>query len=244
MSDARRNRENLYLVDETAIERRHDEFVVSSLPLQKHVTMINESLDCLDRALRAHNHRSTDELVVFRLAARCFNTGAAAVRLARMGYYNQCLSLVRDLMEVTLLLDLFKRVPPAISEWTQLSESDRTKKFSAFQVRMRLEDKETREGKAPVNRKRTYQRFCTYGTHASPESFVLISPDMMTQIGPFPDEVRLKTMIEEIVRHLAFAVIVFLSHLDNKTHGVMELKAEFYDRADIWANEFIRGNPP
>ncbi|WP_367718309.1 hypothetical protein AB2N04_08390 [Nitratireductor sp. GISD-1A_MAKvit] len=244
MSGGQRNRSSLYLVDETAIEQRHDEIILSSLALQKHVAMINASLDCLDRALRTYDHRSTDELIVLRLAARCFNSGAAALRLARMGYYNQCLSLVRDLLEVTLLLDLFERDASTISEWTRASEAERSSKFSPFQVRMRLEDIEKRIGKAPLNRKPTYQTFCTYGTHASPESFVLISPDMMTKIGPFPDEGRLKAMIEEIVQHLTFAVIVFLSHLDKEHHAAVELRVEYYDRADIWANEFIRGKQP
>lgn len=239
MSGGQRNRSNLYLVDETAIEHRQDEFILSSPVLQKHVAMINENLNCIERALRTYDHRSTDELIVLRLAARCFNSGAAALRLARMGYYNQCLSLVRDLMEVTLLLDLFERDPATISEWTNASEDGRFKKFSPIKVRLRLEEIEKQSGKTPLNRQPTYQRFCTYGTHASPESFVLISPDTMTKIGPFPDEDRLKVMIEEIVQHLTFAVIVFLSHLDD----AVELRGQFYDRADIWANEFIRGKP-
>jgi hypothetical protein len=243
VSNEQRNRSNLYLVDETAIELHHDEFILSSPALQKHVAMINQSLNCLDSALRTHKHRSTDELMILRLAARCFNSGAAALRLARMGYYNQCLSLVRDLMEVTLLLDLFERDPSTISEWAKTSEHSRFKKFSPLKVRLRLEEIDKQGGRPPLNRKPTYQRFCTYGTHASPESFVLISPDMMTKIGPFPDEGRLRAMIEEIVQHLTFAVIVFLSHLDEENDDAVELRAQFYDRADIWANEFIRGKP-
>lgn len=236
-------RANLYLVDETKIEQCHDEFIFASSALQKHVSMINSSLNCIDTALRTYDHRSRDELMVLRLAARCFNSGAAALRLARMGYYNQCLSLVRDLMEVTLLLDLFERDPSANSEWTEASEDNRLKKFSAIKVRLRLEELEKQGGKTPLNRQSTYRRFCTYGTHASPESFVLISPDMMTKIGPFPDEGRLKAMIEEIVQHLTFAVIVFLSHLDEKNDAAVGLRVGFYDRADIWANEFLRGQP-
>jgi hypothetical protein len=243
MSGRQSNRTNLYLVDESPIEHRHDQFILASSVLQKHVSMINLNIDCLDKALRIYEHRSTDELMVFRLAGRCLNSGAAALRLARMGYYNQCLSLVRDLMEVTLLLDLFERDPTTISEWTKAPEVERSKTFSAFQVRIRLEQIEELQGKAHLNRKPTYQRFCTYGTHASPESFVLISPDMMTKIGPFPDEGRLKAMIEEIVQHLTFAVIVFLSHLDEGNDDAVELRVKFYDQADIWANEFIRGTP-
>jgi hypothetical protein len=235
-----RSRASLYLVDEAAIEQRHDEFILSSPVLQKHVAMTNANLDCLDRALRTYSHRSIDELMVLRLAARCFNSGAAALRLARMGYYNQCLSLVRDLMEVTLLLDLFNRDPSTISEWTNASENGRLKKFSPVKVRLRLEDIEKKQGKPPLNRQPAYQRFCTYGAHASPESFRLISPDMQTKIGPFPDEGRLKAMIEEIVQHLTFAVIVFLSHLDEENDDAVELRARFYDCANRWADEFVR----
>lgn len=244
MSGGQGNQSTLYLVDETAIEQKNDMFILLSTELQKHVKMINENFNYLERAIRTYNSRSNDDkIMVFRLAARCFNSGAAALRLARMGYYNQCLSLVRDLMEVTLLLDLFKREPSTISEWTNASERDRFRNFSPFNVRRRLEDFEKRSGITPFNRQHTYQIFCTYGTHASPESFVLISPDMMTRVGPFPDEGRLKAMIEEIVHHLTFAVIVFLSHLDENNDATVELMGEFYDCADIWANEFIRRKP-
>jgi hypothetical protein len=235
---------SLYLLDETAIEQEHDAAILADPVLQKHVKMINLNLDFIDQVLRAHTHSSTDELIVHRLTVRCFNSGAAALRLARMGYYNQCLSLIRDIMEVTLLLDLFRRDPATIKEWTTASADERNRKFGAYQVRMRLEEIEKKDGKTPLNRSQTYKRFCTYGTHASPESFVLISPNAMTQIGPFPDAGRLKAMIEEIVQHLTFATTVFIDHIESDDLNVLSLQAEFYDRAEDWANEFIRRKVP
>lgn len=202
---------SLYLVDETAIEQQHEAAILADPVLQKHVNMINLNLDFIDQLLRAYIHRSTDELMVQRLAVRCFNSGAAALRLARMGYYNQCLSLVRDIMEITLLLDLFKRDPASIKEWITLSPKERNRKFGACHVRMRLEEIDKKGEKTPRSLEQTYKQFCTYGTHASPESFVLISPNEMTQIGPFPDINRLKAMIEEIVRHLTLATNVFIT---------------------------------
>jgi hypothetical protein len=80
-----------------------------------------------------------------------------------------------------------------------------------------------------VDREKTYKRFCTYGTHASPESFVLISPNAMTQIGPFPDVGRLTAMVEEIVQHLNFATIVFANHIPNDDASVLDVKASFYE---------------
>jgi hypothetical protein len=240
MSSDKSGARDLYLMDESAIEEQNDAAVLADPVLQKHIRMINLNLDFIDQVLRTHTHSSTDELMVLRLAVRCFNSGAAALRLARLGYYNQCLSLIRDIMETALLLDLFGREPSAIAEWYTISPDERQKKFGAIQVRLRLEKIEEREGKTPLSRAETYKRFCTYGTHASPESFVLISPNDMTHIGPFPDAGRLKAMVEEIVQHLTFTTIVFADHIPNDDETVMRMKAMFYDLADAWANEFIR----
>lgn len=178
-------------------------------------------------------------MIVQRLAIRSFNSGAAALRLARSGYYNHCISLVRDIIETTLLLDLFKREPSTIFEWRTASAVDRDKNFSPVKVRRLLVDIDTRGGKAATRRDKTYKRFCTYGTHPSPESFVLITPNAMTQIGPFPDVSRMRAMVEEIVRHLTFATIVFASHLKNDDATMAQLKMEFYNLAERWADEFL-----
>jgi hypothetical protein len=230
----------LYLVDETPIVEQNDAAVRANTNLCKHVHMINMSLDFIDRVLRAHTHRSTDELMVLRLAVRCFNSGSAALRLARMGYYNQCLSLIRDIMETTLLLDLFGREPSSIREWTNASEKERNHKFGALRVRFRLEELDREGGGEPVDREKTYKRFCTYGTHASPESFVLISPNAMTQIGPFPDVGRLTAMVEEIVQHLNFATIVFANHIPKDDASVLDVKASFYENIEAWSREFTQ----
>ena len=168
MSSDKSGARSLYLVHESAIEEQNDAAVLADPVLQKHIRMINLNLDFIDQVLRTHTHSSTDELMVLRLAVRCFNSGAAALRLARLGYYNQCLSLIRDIIETALLLDLFGREPSAIAEWYTISPDERQKKFGAIRVRLRLEKIEEREGKTPLSRAETYKRFCTYGTHASP----------------------------------------------------------------------------
>ena len=115
MSDKSHNARSLYLVDETVIVAQNDAAVFADAALQKHVEMINRSLSLIDGALRMYAHQSDDELMIHRLAIRCFNSGAASLRLARCGYYSQCVSVVRYIMESTLLLDLFKREPAKIT---------------------------------------------------------------------------------------------------------------------------------
>jgi hypothetical protein len=201
--------------------------------------MINLDLDFIDQLLRVHSHKTTDELIVHRLAVRCFNSGAAALRLARSGYYQPCLSIIRDIMETTLLIDLFGREPNTIGEWTSVSEKERDRKFSPFKVRTKLEELDAQNGGRVLNRAQTYKRFCIYGTHPSPEGFALISPNMMTQIGPFPDEGRFKAMVEEIVLHLTFASIIFANFVDSEDPVVVRLQLEFFSRTDVWANKYL-----
>lgn len=240
MPDQSVDAQSLYLVNETAIVAQNDAAVLADVVLQKHVQMINRTLDFLDRSLRVHSHQSDDELMVHRLAIRCFNSGAAALRLARCGYYNQCISMVRDIMESTLLLDLFKREPKAIAIWRTASSTDREKNFAPVKVRLRLEDLDKQDGVGPLRRDATYKRFSTYGAHASPEGFVLISPDTMTQIGPFPDAARMKAMVEEIVKYLTFAGVVFAGHLPQGNVASIKLRTSFYEAASQWSNEFLR----
>lgn len=236
MSEAR----SLYLVDESAIVAQNDATVLADASLQKHVQMINRSLDFIEQALRVHAHQTDDELMVHRLAIRCFNSGAAALQLARSGYYNQCVSLVRDIIESTLLLDLFKRDSIAVTEWRTASAAEREKKFGPVKVRLRLEELDRQDGNGPLRRDATYKRFSTYGAHPSPESFILISPNMMTQIGPFPDAARMKAMVEEIVKHLTFAAVIFGGHLPNDNVAGMRMRVDFYETANRWSDEFMR----
>jgi hypothetical protein len=229
----------LYFVDEAAIVAQNDAAVLADIVLQKHVQMINRSLDFIDRALRSHVHRSDDELMVHRLAIRCLNSGAAALRLARCGYYNQGLSLVRDIMETMLLLDLFARERALVTQWRTASAAEREKNFGPVKVRLRLEELDTKNGNEPFRRNLTYKRLSTYGAHASPEGFALISPNMMTQIGPFPDAARMKALVEEIVQHLTFAALIFGGHLPKNIVGGMHMKLEFYDQVGRWQKELM-----
>lgn len=240
MPDESKDASSLYLVDESLIVAQNDAAVLADAALRKHIQMINRNLDFIDKVLRAHAHRSDDELMVLRLAVRCFNSGAAALRLARCGYYSQCLALIRDIMESTLLLDLFKREPTTVARWRTASATDRERNFGPIKVRLELEKLDKQNGGSPLRRDITYKRFCTYGAHPSPEGFVLISPNMMTQIGPFPDTGRMKAMVEEIVQHLTFATIVFSSHIPNEDLALMQMKADFYSATNRWADEFIR----
>ena len=99
--------------------------------------MINANLNFIDQVLRATPHKSNDELIIQRLAVRCFNSGAASLRLARSGYYQPCLAIIRDIIETTMLLQLFAETPAAVGEWSAMTVTEREKKFSPYQVRMK-----------------------------------------------------------------------------------------------------------
>ena len=155
--------------------------------------------------LRIHQpHVGEDHLVLLRLGVRLFNSSAAAINLARCGYYQPAFTMVRDLMETELLLDLFSRNRDHFTDWRTLAERERMKRFGPAKVRKILDDL---DGLVERKREWAYSMLCSYAAHPTPDGWILISPNDMTQMGPFPDAGRLQAALEEIVRHLPVAVI-------------------------------------
>ncbi len=127
-------------------------------------------------------------LRLLRLGIRLFNTSAAATKLARCGYYQPAFTMVRDLMETELLLDLFSRKRVHLTDWRTLPDRERMKRFTPAKVRTILDDL---DGFVERKRERAYSILSSYAAHPTPEGWVVISPDNMTQMGPFSDAGRL-----------------------------------------------------
>jgi hypothetical protein len=138
----------IYLVDETRIEAAQDATIVRSGELRDHIAIINGALDLISRLPAARPHRDEDELIVFRLMVRCFNSGASCLRLLRGGYYQPAFSMIRDVIETGFLLDLFKRDKGELVKWRSLPAREREKRFKPVEVRKRLDELDgLREGR-------------------------------------------------------------------------------------------------
>jgi len=228
----------VYLVDETRIEAAQDTSIAGNIELRDHVAIINSALDLVSRLPAAHPHRSEDELTIFRLMIRCFNSAASCLRLLRSGYYQPAFTMIRDLVETTFLLDLFKRERTKIAEWRSLPAQEREKRFKPVTVRERLD---ALDGFSKARRAAAYKLLSTYAAHPTPEGFTIISPESSTQVGPFPNEKLLTSGLQELAKHVTYAAVVISGHADNSSDKVLATKAAFFAAFERWQPKYMPG---
>jgi hypothetical protein len=221
----------IYLVDERQIVTVHDAAIVNDPNLRDHLSMINASLTLLADLPVFYVDDHPDQVTRLRLAIRCFNSGAAGLSLAKQGYFQPALTMIRDLIEVYFLLDLFGREPRRIAEWRTMDKRDREKSFKPVKVRERLDEL---DGYKDQRRAAAYRLFSEHGAHVTPNGFQLISPDNLTQVGPFPDSGRLRAILEELVQHISYAAIVFCNQIESDDAQVLAVKGPFVKALSGW----------
>jgi hypothetical protein len=227
-----------YLVDESRIESTHDEMIAADGELHDHVMMIDASLDFIHKMVIAEPHKDSEDLILLRLSVRCFNSGAASLRLIRCGYWQPAFALTRDLLETLFLLDLLSWDRNAAKRWHSLSEKERRAEFHPAKVRKRLDE---RDGCTEDKRRKAYDRLSGYAAHPTPEGFSLISPDMMTQVDPFPNEKILRAALQELVMRLTNAAAVTSSVATTTTPTTKPLKIDFYTKLAHWSSKYHIG---
>jgi hypothetical protein len=103
--------------------------------------------------------------VIHYLCARSVSFGRAAMRLAKLAFYDEALSLVRSVREIANLLALFAADKTALEQWKKRDRKYRQAHFSPMQVRVRLE---TLKELIPMEEDR-YRTLCEVSTHPVPE---------------------------------------------------------------------------
>ena len=110
--------------------------------LLRHFSAIEASMTLVDHFARGYTQSDEDELTIQLLGLRLFNSTAGAVQCLMAGYYQNSVMLQRDILELSFLFDYFGTNRRRIAEWRACSESERNKKFSAFQIRTALDDRD------------------------------------------------------------------------------------------------------
>ena len=95
------------------------------------------------------------------LLGRISANAAAALLLVRMGYIDPAAGVFRQLAETRNLLDLFTHSSKEYQEWLGSDERGRKDRYSAFNVRLKLEGL----GVDPAMGEGGYQVLSMYGTH-------------------------------------------------------------------------------
>jgi hypothetical protein len=198
--------------------------------------LINTCLECLSLLPEFHKEGDVTELNILRLGVRCFNSGASALRLLRCGYFQPAVVMIRDLLEVRCLMDLFVREPSALQDWLTMADRDRMKHFKPVRVRERLE-KFDRE--KDTFRQTAYSLFSEIAVHPSPNGHFLISPEHETRIGPFFDYDYFRPGIEELVSHLSSATAASCNLLRSNNVVAVQAKVKFVSQLTEWRKQYF-----
>jgi hypothetical protein len=174
--------------DESAIERENAQFVNQSADLRAHTEVIAAALTFLQRMLEIQSHETDEDLVALRLGVRLLNSAAAALKLGASGFYQPAITMVRDVLELAFLMDLFRRDRKGFAEWIALSKRERKCRFSPVRVRTALDEL---DGFKEQKRASHYDRLSSYaavvaeGTSTMHEAAALHTPLVLVP-GPIP----------------------------------------------------------
>jgi hypothetical protein len=100
------------------------------------------------------------------LLRRLANYSFAALRLARLGLYNESISMLRSVAELANIIQLFTIRPDYLNDWHCTPATERWKSYGPAKVRQKIEA----IGNRPVVEKNIYAALCDAGVHVSPES--------------------------------------------------------------------------
>jgi hypothetical protein len=221
----------------------HEQLIAENSVVRSHVEVIVAGLKLIQESVRASAVVTLDktDLIRLRLAIRCFNSGAASLKLVRCGYWQPAGLVARDVLESMFLLDLFAGEPAEAVRWASMSDGERVNKFGPVHVRERLDQ---RDGNANQRRRAAYKRLSMYAAHPTPDGFTVISPNNNTITGPFCDAVRLKALIEELAQPMAcVADIVYHLVVIPNDSALTSTRIQFRTIADQWRNRWLRNLP-
>lgn len=123
-------------------------------------------LSLLDRLASCFWECSKGDHVVEYLAGRTGSFARAALRLIRLGFYDEALVLVRSIGEISNLLVLFCQEDALFQEWKRSDHRKRINEFGPAKVRIALENK----AKPVLMSQRRYALLCEKAAHVTPET--------------------------------------------------------------------------
>lgn len=146
--------------------------------------------------------RGGDHLVEY-IVGRSSSTALAALSLMRFGYYDEALSLVRNVGEAANLLALFNRENSSLEKWRSSNDRSRKSQFSPVKVRLAVE-KLGLKGLGIIDEAR-YRKLSTVGTHLSPQTKPQnFNPMGVATLGALFQEIGVLVTLNEIATAIGF----------------------------------------
>jgi hypothetical protein len=223
---------------EEFIRSKNTDAIKKSEVLLHHLNMVADSMNIIDHFARSYSNQNDDQLVVQLLGFRLFNSMAGAIQNFMAGYYQNAVMKMRDILEVSFLLDYFNTDRALIAAWKGCSENERNKRFSAFKVRTTLDDRDGFTGK---KRMEHYQLLCNLGAHASFQGFELLRPTAGgdAHCGPYFADRALDATLSELAKVAVGAAGNFAMFFDPRNLPDLETKLHFMEAQSVWFATFF-----
>jgi len=186
----------------------------------------------MDMIMWLHNRNpkfnNNNETALSALRIRAFNSSASCLKLLLSGYYQPAISSLREILELSFLMDYFCLERSSIERWIENPEH---KEFKPFFIRKALDN---RDGFKEKKREKAYKDLCSFGTHATFKGSVMIASEEGFVIGPFLNEKRLKGLLYDLAVRLPHMILHFLHFESGLTVADLKVKARFFILLSDW----------
>lgn len=227
---------------EEELRARSQAAIALDVTLSDHLDVVAEAMNVIYAFSHDHVCGSEDELTLQYLGIRLFNAAGASVKLALSGYYQKAFDQVRDVIETYFLVDYLSTYPKKISEW---KSSDKKKRISHFGPGVIRNALDRRDGYTSGERKKIYDLISELASHASYTGISLTAtgPASLAQVGPFFDQKKLATWLEETAMRLSHAAVVLVSNDEGNDAKLLMTRKHYLAVVNNWWSKY-RGMSP
>ncbi len=233
----------------TSLHKHEEELRARSLAaieadtsLSDHWKLVAEAMNAIYAFTHDHAHESENELTLQYLGIRLFNAAGASVKLALSGYYQKAFDQVRDVIETYFLVDYLSTYPEKIDDWKRADKKKRISHFGPGVIRNALDK---RDGYTSGQRKKIYDFISELASHASYSGISLTTtgPANMAQVGPFFDEKKLATWLQEIAMRLSHVAVILASNPEGSDLKLLMTRKHYLEVVNKWWSKY-RGMKP
>lgn len=190
--------------------------------------LIGTCMCALYQAATCHRKCHGGPHVFEALAARAYNLSVAAYNLITLGFYDEALTLIRAIGEISNLISLSVVDKNAFSEWLSSDKKTRIKKFGPANVRKILKQKGEELMYAD---KDWYSNLCEKYAHVTPDTNPNMHNEFNSVAGGIYQKKGLETSLEELSTIVCFASILICKYFDfddlyKKILGLIRVKPQ------------------
>lgn len=157
--------------------------------------------------------------VIEYITGRGYNLGISSIKLLRLGFYDESISLIRSISEIVNLFALFGIESESLSEWYHQTEKERIRNFSPAKVRTRLSSTEL---EPPISRE-YYSKMCEVGVHVNPATIPQGKNHIeRALVGGFVVKEQAIAVLNDLANNLGWLVIMSLRNSVDKDTFISE----------------------